>query len=328
MKIALVTPAGRNSLTGNRTTAVRWAAILRDLGHRVHVTTGGDGADADLMIAIHAWRSARSIDAFRERHPQRPLIVLLAGTDLYRYQRSHRAVVHRSMEQANVLVGMHDRVARAVPVRFAPKLTVIHQSAVPLAGPRRPSKRYFDACVVANLRPEKDPLRAALAARRAAPDSRLRVVHAGAAHGAGRRAVEAEMQRNRRYRWRGPLPRWQVRRLYARARLLVLSSRSEGGANVISEALVAGLPVVASRIDGNLGLLGPDYAGYFPVGDTAALAALLRRAEFEPGFLARLERQCRALAPRFGPRRERRAWEALLRRIGAPERRPTRRTAG
>lgn len=316
MRISLVTPAGRNSLTGNRTTAVRWAAILRDLGHRVHVTTGGDGADAELMVAIHAWRSARSIDGFRARHPERPLVVLLAGTDVYRYQRSHPAVVHRSMEQASALVGLHELIARSIPARFGPKLTVIHQSAVPLASPRKPSKRYFDALVVANVRPEKDALRAALAARRAAPDSRLRVVHCGAADGTARRAVEAEMRRNRRYRWRGPLPRWQVRRLYARARLLVLSSRSEGGANVISEALVAGLPVVASRIDGNVGLLGSDYAGYFPVGDTAALAALLRRAEFEPGFLARLERQCRALAPRFRPQRERRAWRGLIRRLG------------
>ncbi len=317
MRIALVTPAGKNALTGNRTTAVRWAAILRDLGHRVHVTTGGDGAAAELMVAIHAWRSARSIDAFRERHPRRPLIVLLAGTDIYRYQRSHPSVVHRSMEQASALVGLNERVARAIPARFAPKLTVIHQSALPLAGPRKPSTRYFDALVVANARREKDPLRAALAARLAAPDSRQRVVHAGAASGAVRRAIEAEVRRNRRYRWRGPVPRWQVRRLYARARLLVLSSRSEGGANVISEALAAGLPVLATRIDGNVGLLGSDYAGYFPVGDTAALAALLRRAEFEPGFLARLERQCRALAPRFRPQRERRAWRVLIRRLTA-----------
>jgi glycosyltransferase involved in cell wall biosynthesis len=113
----------------------------------------------------------------------------------------------------------------------------------------------------------------------------------------------------------------------------------EGGANVVVEALTAGTPVLASRIAGNVGMLGADYDGYFPAGDAAALAALLQRALAEPAFCARLAGQCAARAPRFAPEAERtalrRAVAAALAaaaaragRMGsAPRRRPQRTAA-
>jgi glycosyltransferase involved in cell wall biosynthesis len=63
------------------------------------------------------------------------------------------------------------------------------------------------------------------------------------------------MAANPRYRWLGELPRWQALRVLARSHVLVLSSLTEGGANVISEALALGVPIVASRIAGSMGLL-------------------------------------------------------------------------
>jgi glycosyltransferase involved in cell wall biosynthesis len=120
------------------------------------------------------------------------------------------------------------------------------------------------------------------------------------------------MAANPRYRWLGELPHWQARRLMARSRLMVLSSRMEGGANVVGEAATAGVPILASAIPGTRGLLGPDYAGYFPVGDAQALAGLLRRAETDPAFLRALERGVAEAAPRFAPARERAAWRRLL----------------
>src|SRR3990167_6949633 len=104
------------------------------------------------------------------------------------------------------------------------------------------------------------------------------------------RRARAEARRNLRYRWLTQLPRARARRLVGGGRLLVLSSRMEGGANVISEAVVDGTPVVASRIPGSVGLLGAGYPGYFPVGDTAALARRLRRAETDSRFYHRLRR--------------------------------------
>ena len=316
MKISLVTPAGKQSRAGNRTTAVRWAHILRALGHRVAIAEADESGDADMMIAVHAWRSAPSIRAFAARHPDRPLVVLLAGTDIYRFQHSHPEETLGSMERATVLVGLHDLVHRAIPRRFGSKLRIVHQSAMPLTCDRAPSRQTFDVCVVGHLREEKDSLRAALAARLAPADSRLRVVHLGKAHDESwARAAAAEMAENPRYHWRDEVPGWQVRRQYAHSHAMVISSVMEGGANVVSEAIVAGVPVIASKIDGNVGLLGADYRGYYPAQDTAALAALLHRAETDPAFLKHLARQCAARRPMFRPARETAAWRALLKEL-------------
>jgi putative glycosyltransferase (TIGR04348 family) len=314
MKVVLVTPAAARSRSGNRRTAVRLARILEDLGHRVRVAETYDGTRADFMVAVHAWRSAESIDRFHGLHPAAPLVVVLAGTDIYRDQISHREATWRSMELATTLVGLHDLVGRSIPERFAEKLRVIHQSAEPLRGVRKPRMRHFDALVVGHLRPEKDPLRAAYAVRGIAGESRLRVVHYGKAlDRAWRRAAEAEASRNTRYLWRGEVPRWRIRRALSTCRLLVLSSIMEGGANVVSEAIAADVPVIASDIEGSIGLLGADYAGYYRVEDTEDLRRGLLRAEADPDFLGLLTRQCRKRAPIFTPEHERAAWGRLLR---------------
>ena len=300
---------------------MRWACILGALGHSVKVReawpgTGRPDAGArgpDLLVAIHAWRSATSVAAFRARYPARSLVVLMSGTDIYRFQHSHREETAASMEAADRLVGLHDLVGDDLPPRFRGKLRIIHQSALPLCTPRTPSRRTFDVCVVGHLREEKDPFRAARAARLAPGASRLRIIHLGKAHDAAHaREARAEMAGNPRYVWRGEVPRWQVRRTFARCHAMVMSSIMEGGANVVSEALVAGVPVIASDISGNLGLLGPDHPASYPAGDTEALAALLRRAETEPGFLDAVRAHGDARRDRFSPERERAAWAALL----------------
>ena len=313
VKISLITPAPKSSLSGNRATAVRWARHLSDLGHRVDIAEVFNGEDADLLIAVHAWRSAQSVRRFRDRHPDRPIIVGLAGTDIYGFQHSHPEETLGSMDLADRLVCLHERVDRDIPARFASKLHVVYQSAPPLPRRLAPAKRNFEVCVIGHLREEKDSLRTAYAARQLPEDSRIRVIHLGRAHNEDwAQAAAAEMARNPRYRWRGEVPHWQVRRLMARARLMVLSSVMEGGANVISEAVVAGLPVVASRISGSVGLLGEDYAGYYPPEDEAALAGLLSKAESDPEFLALLDRQCGRRADLFRPEREREAWRDVI----------------
>ncbi len=167
--------------------------------------------------------------------------------------------------------------------------------------------------VIGHLRDVKDPLRAAEAARLLPADSRVRIEQVGRAYTAEWAArARAEMVSNPRYTWRDDVPRTSVRRLLARSHAMVISSLSEGGANVISEAVVAGVPILASRMDGNVGLLGAGYPGYFPVGDTEALAALLQRLELEPRFAARLAKAARQRAPLFRPAREIAAWRRLL----------------
>ena len=316
MKIILITPAYKQSLGGNRTTAVRWARILRDLGHRVDIALDYDDGPADAMVALHAWRSASSIARFSELHPDRPLIVALTGTDIYRFIDSHKSVTLRSIALADRLVALHDLAGRAIPAKYRAKLHIIYQSALPLPRGRAPGSRHFDVCVIGHLRGEKDSMRTAYAARLLPEESRIRVTHLGRAHDdSWAEKARAEMKRNPRYRWRGEVPGWAVRRAFARMRLMVLSSKMEGGANVISEAVVAGVPVIASRIPGSVGLLGADYPGYYPVGDASALARLLRRAEVDTGFLASLAKAGKARAPLFTPKREVAAWRKLLREI-------------
>jgi putative glycosyltransferase (TIGR04348 family) len=299
--------------------------MLRSLGHRVELVTRYDDTRSDLMIALHAWRSADSVRAWRARYPRAPLIVGLGGTDIYRFQQSDPDVTLGSMRTADMLVGLHDLVSDAIPEELHAKLRVIYQSVPPL--PRRlpPLRDVFEVLVVGHLREEKDPLRAAQASRLLPAASRIRVAHFGMAHGAEwSAAAQIEMAENPRYHWRGEVPGWAVRRAMARAPVMVLSSIMEGGANVVSEALVASVPILASRIDGSIGLLGREYPGYFPVGDTEALAALLHRAETDDAFINELRRQCAARALLFTPAREQQAWhDALQELTGAARSAPT-----
>ena len=313
MKIILVTPGKKQSKTGNRTTALRWARLLRGIGHKVTLQTDWQGTPGDMMIALHAWRSASSIERFRQRFPGRPLVVALTGTDIYRYRHSHPQETLRSMERADALVCLHDLVYRALPEPYRRKLHVIHQSAAPLKRSRRPSARSFDVCVVGHLREEKDPFRTAYAVRSLPEQSRLRVIHLGKAHNdEWAEQARTEMEINPRYHWRGEVGAWQVREQFLKTHVLVHSSIMEGGANVISEAVVAEVPVIASDIDGNVGLLGEDYPGYYPVKNTGELCALLQRAETEQGFLQLLNKHGNERKHLFTPELENRQWQALL----------------
>ena len=313
MQISLITPAKKQSKDGNRTTALRWANILRDAGHRVRIGIEYTGEAADLMIAIHAWRSAKSIQRFRNRFLGRPLVVGLGGTDVNTFLKSKPETTLRSLEMADALICLNDLIGAALPARLRRKLHVVRQSAIPLSGARRPSVRHFDICVIGHLRDEKDPFRTALAARLFPADSKLRITHLGKAHTiAFAKQAAAEMAINTRYRWLGEVPGWRVRREFSRTRLMVISSNQEGGANVISEALVADVPIIASDISGNVGLLGRDYKGYYPVRDEVALAGMIKRCEMEPKFLYRLERSGQKLKVLFSRDREALALQQVI----------------
>ena len=315
MRIVLVTPALRGSTTGNRTTALRWARFLRELSHRVRVTERWDGEPCDLLLALHARKSVASVERFHRAHPERPIVTALTGTDIYRgLARSPRTL--RSLLIASRLVALQPLAKLQIPKKLGAKIRVIYQSVVPRRSNVRRSGRTFDVSVIAHLRPLKDPFRAALAARKLPGESRVRVLQVGGAlH--PRMAVRArdEARRNPRYEWLGEIPRWKALRVLARSRLLVVSSKMEGGANVVGEAVVAGVPILASRIPGNIGLLGRSYPGYFELGDTHELTRLMHRAETEPGFLKRLRSHIRRSKPLFAPAREKRAWRSLLREL-------------
>lgn len=316
MRVALVCPAPKGSRLGNRITANRWQELLRELGQRAFVASSLGGRRYDLLVALHARKSAQAVRDSKRRAPGVPVVVALTGTDLYRdIHRDDSA--KRSLELADLLLVLHDGAAGELPEALRRKVRVVPQSA-PAAPRQKADARFFDVAVVGHLRPEKDPLRTALAARLLPRQSRLRVLHAGRALSAEMaRAARAEERRNPRYRWLGELPPAQARSLIARSRLLSLTSEMEGGANVVSEALASGTPVVASRIPCTEAILGSRYPALFRFAATRELARLLERAEQDPAFLRELARQCRARRPLVSRAREKRAWRSLLREVGA-----------
>jgi putative glycosyltransferase (TIGR04348 family) len=315
MKICLVTPAPSGSRKGNRVTAERWARLLRELGHRVTVTVEYRGQRCDLLIALHALKSYPSIRRFRDDRPNDPLVLCLTGTDLYGDIHTHPEA-QESLELATRLVVLQPLALDELPTALHGKVRVIYQSAPELAIRSSPRPDVFEVCVMGHLRPVKDPFRTAWAARLLPASSRLRVLHVGAALSEDMaEQARREQSDNRRYRWLGERPRSQALGLLSRCRLLVLTSQLEGGANVISEALAVGVPVLSSRIAGSMGLLGADYAGYFPTGDTQALADLLLRAETDADFYRTLCTQCQQRRPLFDPARERQSWRELLREL-------------
>ena len=329
MRIGIVTPAPPDSRYGNRITALRWAKVLRRLGNRVSILQTYDGKPYDLLVALHARRSHPSIISFRRHNPEAPVIVALTGTDLYRDIRSNH-LAQKSLQIATRIVVLQPKAIEELQPSLRDKTRVVYQSvedrqaltgtsgraAKARASKPEPSERSngsFDVCVIGHLRAVKDPFRTAMAARLLPDSSRIRVLQVGGAMtGAMAARARKEMSANKRHRWLGEQPRSRVRRILEKSSLCVLSSRMEGGANVLSEAIVASVPILASRIDGNVGILGADYPGYFDVGDTKQLARLLIRAETSTEYLAELRAQVNNLAPFFSPAREQKAWADLI----------------
>jgi len=302
--IIIISPASAKANNGNWQTASRWAHFLR-AHYRVTVMTQWDGTPCDLMIALHARRSAMSIAEFAAAHPALPLLLVLTGTDLYRDIR-HDADAQRSLQLATRLIVLQQAGLDELKPDFRNKAQVIHQSARQLTPlDRGAASRYFDVVMIGHLREEKDPLTFMRAAALvASPSIRLWQI-GGYLAPALQQQAELTQGQHPRYRWLGNMAHGTTRQRLKRSHLMVITSIMEGGANVIIEAVTSGVPVLASDISGNRGMLGDDYTGYFPVGDGAALAALIERVLADPAFYARLQQQCTARAPLFSPQQER-----------------------
>ncbi len=309
--LCLVTPALADANNGNWQTAQRWARLLS--GHyrvRLARTWTGDSPEdrADQgLLALHARRSADAVAAWAQQRPGQPLALALTGTDLYRDIQTD-ASAQRSVRLAASLIVLQDQGPLALPADLRARCHVVLQSST-----RRKTLTkttvHLRALMVGHLREEKSPQTYFDAARLLRPDEGIWLDHIGRALDpvlAG--AAEATMADCHHYRWLGGLPHATTRQRIQRAHLLVHASRMEGGAHVIMEAALSGTPVLASRIDGNVGMLGADYAGYFEPGDAEGLARLLRvcrRGIAEPGgLMARLHSQCEQRARLFEPAAE------------------------
>lgn len=299
---AIISPALAKANNGNWHTAARWQKFLA-ANASVSIALAWDGAPVDALIALHACRSADTIARFASAYPDRPLIVVLTGTDLYRDIKTHPAVM-QSMQAATHLVVLQDQALLELAPSLRQKARAIIQSA-PRMARIKPNKTTFDFIAVGHLRDEKDPLTLMHAMRHIPTSSAIRVLHIGnALDDALGQAAQQTMARFPHYRWLGGLPQAHTRRWIARSQALIHPSLMEGGANVIIEAVQSQIPVLASHISGNIGMLGADYDGYFPLGDAQALAQLMLRFASDQIFSAHLCAQCAARSPLFEPRRE------------------------
>ncbi|MCW5658568.1 MAG: TIGR04348 family glycosyltransferase [Burkholderiaceae bacterium] len=307
--LGIVTPARKSSNNGNWQTAWRWSRLLAEHYHS-SVLERWSGEPFDALIALHARRSADSIRAWHQTQ-RGPLVLVLTGTDLYR-DLDADASAQASLALADHLVVLQELGPRRLPAALRARCTVCFQSCA-ARQPLAKTTRRLRALMVGHLRDEKSPETYFEAARRLVARGDIVLDHIGApldaALGEQARALAREQPN---YRWLGALDHGTTRRRIQQAHVLVHASRMEGGAHVIAEALRSGTPVIASRIDGNVGMLGAGYAGYFRWHDGAGLATLLQRSRDEPDMLRTLARQCRRRAVLFEPRRERKTLLRLL----------------
>jgi putative glycosyltransferase (TIGR04348 family) len=314
LEILLVNPASTETRKGNHVTSDRWAHHFETLGHQVKVETDYQPGDWDVMVALHAYKSAGAIRTFEREHPHAQLVVALTGTDVYRdLQREESA--RDSIRRADDLVLLQPLARKQLPDDLTARTHVVSQSVLdPPDRAERPGndREHFVALSVAHLRDVKDPLRLGHAVRDMPADSHVKAYHFGGFLDESYRSTVEELERSGRFEYLGEVPRDRVLASIRGSDVLVISSRLEGGANVVTESILLGTPVLASDIPGNRGLLGNDYPGYFPVGDTEALRELLVRCSTERDFYRRLKDQLAELKDQYSPAKERAQWENVL----------------
>ncbi|MGZ8267151.1 MAG: selenoneine biosynthesis selenosugar synthase SenB [Burkholderiales bacterium] len=311
MKIALAVPASADMRSGNWRSAKRWERMLRSLGHRVRSVTDWTTGDEDVLVALHARKSHSSVARFRERRPQCPVVVVLTGTDVYRDIRSD-AHAQASLEMADRLVVLQARALDELAPALRRKATMVHQSCTTKLR-HTPPRSKFRVCVVAHLREEKDPFRAARALVHVPRAGAVELVQIGEALDERMQAEALAWQsRDDRYRWLGSVPHARALCWMAQSHALVVSSLMEGGANVISEAVSIGVPVLASNIPGNVGMLGGRYRGYFETGDEKALARLIEHCRTDAAYYRALRSAVTEKRSLFSAKAEAGAWKRVL----------------
>jgi putative glycosyltransferase (TIGR04348 family) len=358
--VVIVSPALADANNGNWQTARRWQQLLQSAtppGPRLSARIvrqwpdGPQAAKDDCMLALHARRSATSVLAWAQRHGLEQamastnalanlaaganpvllalsesdsalaagLAVVLTGSDLYRDIQTDQAA-QRSLVLAQRLVVLQDLGLQALPTELQARTQVIFQSTSQRQALPKSAHR-FRALMVGHLREEKSPQTLWAVARLLGAKDGIYIDHIGSQLDPALAALaQATAAACPHYRWLGGLPHEATRRHIQRAHVLVHASRMEGGAHVVMEAVCSGTPVIASKIAGNVGMLGPDYGGYFDWNNAAQLLALLRRCQHDRDFYAQLQAQCTARAPLFAQEAEKRALHQLVDELlaGAP----------
>jgi glycosyltransferase involved in cell wall biosynthesis len=303
-------PVPINSSKGNSVCAQRTAAIFERLGQELTFSESSTASKQfDFAIVQHAKRSEQVINSY---HGELPIVLVITGTELLVAADD----IDASLTKASVIVVTSQQIADELPQRFAEKIRIIPRSVL------LPDdyQLYRDddfrksnvVAVLGHLRDVKRPATIAAAVRLLAPDSKLVVHHFGAALTPEMESWAInETKTNDRFQWLGEVTRIDALAAMRTSLLTVNSSLVEGGANTIAESIVAGIPVLATPIAGNIGLLGTEYPGYFPIDDATKLAELLTLVEERGDFYESLVSHAAALRPQFHIEQEAEAWRKL-----------------
>lgn len=315
-RLLIISPTLADANTGNWHTAARWQQMLEAVVD-VQVADRWGGEPVDALITLHARKSAAAVTGFQAAYPDRAIALVLTGTDVYRDialpGEEGEVARHATKCASHLVVLQADALDRLDPAERE-KSRVIVQSAKRLRLERLSREGTVELVAVGHLRSEKDPATLMEAMQLLPADSPVRLTQIGDALDPelGRQAERTAAAASS-YRWLGGMDRDAARRHMATADALVHTSIMEGGAQVVIEAIRSGTPVLASRIGGNMGLLGADYRGYFPVGNAAALAALMQRFASDPAFADQLRTQCAQRDTLFTPYAERSQLRRLVR---------------
>mgnify|MGYP006429063997 FL=1 len=310
MKVCVASPYPLSELKGNSVTTDRIVAMLNEGGVEARGSYGNDGEPADILITLHAIKGAPAVFDFKKKTPNGRVIILLTGTDIYQGLAEGSQIGGDALQVADRIVVPQEAAIRKLPEKVRGKTVVIRPSLDPIAVKATSSQSPFVISVVGHLRPVKRPFLTIETLAHHPEWSDLEVWQIGQALDAEmRKTAEFWMEEDKRYRWCGGLPREESLALCAKSSLTINSSILEGGANAVLEAMTMGVPVLASRIEGNVGLMGDDYPGYFEEGGMAkALEAIMhQRVDLDEWSLLLADR-----LPLFSRVRESESWLELL----------------
>lgn len=322
--VLIHSPFPRQDSQGNSATADRLKNLLQGEGLSVQMEEEWfSGCEARCLVALNARRSVGAVEEFRDAYPDGRVVIVLTGTDInHPDARDENSETYRSMRDADALVVLHEASLGSVPSAFHPKCQIIYPSVFLPSGVIREPRDdgVFEVVMAGNVRAEKN-LPVVVDACRLLPEDLNVVVRVyGDAEGELAQMLMAATASPLPFQWKGKLSHRDMMDRLAQADLLLNSSTQEGGANAVCEAVSMGLPVLASRISGNMGMLGDDYLGYFGSDDARELADQLLRCATVFPFYKRLGEAVEQRAPLFLTEVESQRWSALIRELDAEKR--------
>lgn len=315
MDILILCPIINALETGLYTTARRWETIFRQLGHNVRIASPSDAVtETDILVALNPVRCS----SYLEDLPlsETPLIVVLTGTDIYN-ELKKKPNFYRHLESARVLIGLHPGITEEVPERYRSKLRVIVQSAPNQKSRPQNNILYGQAIFIANLRYFKRPMTVFAAACALNENVNINITHIGdIVDDEYHFWSQPEFHKTvPRYNWLGAKTREDTASALASSDVMLIASSTEGGSNVQSEAISAGVPIISSRNRCVESLLGSDYPGLFDTDNHHQLACLIEKFFVDHSFRELLKSNVSRASYQFSYDLEVEKWKNVIQEI-------------